>query len=225
MNIATSPTHVVPAILLAALLSAAETVDAALTVFTDRSSWETSIGSFATETFAATDLGDLDPGVNIYNFFTATISANDSGFTAIVEPGAVNGSRELRARISSDFPNDPSSIDVDLFGSVLGIGADFVGTTDGDLLTLTVAGETIQFDQHLAGSGNGFLGVISDTPFNSLVLATENPSLSGEAFVLDDVSFGIPEHNTFGLGILALAGFGFIAWRHTPQQRKEVLAT
>ncbi len=200
MNVTATPAHVAPAILLAALLSAAETVDASLVVFTDRNNWETSIGNFATETFAATNLGDLDPGVNFYNFFTATISANDSGFTAIVEPGAVNGSRELRARISTDFPNDPSSIDVQFLASVLGIGADFVGTTDGALLTMTVAGETIQFDQHLSGSGDGFLGVISDTPFNVLTLATESSTLSGEAFALDDVSFGpnvIPEPTTF----------------------------
>ena len=67
---------------------------------------------------------------------------------------------------------------------MLGIGADFVGTTDGDLLTLVIGSETVQFDQHLSGSGDGFLGVISDTPFNMLTLAKENPSLSGEAFAL-----------------------------------------
>ena len=191
------------------------TADAALTVYTDRSAWETAIGSFATDTFEATALGSLNSGVNVYSFFTATIDANDSGFTTILEPGAVNSSREFRARIGTDFPNDPSSIVVDLFGPVLGIGADFVGTTDGDLLTLTVGSDTVEFDQHLAGSGDGFLGVISNAPFNMLTLGTEIPSLSGEAFALDNVSFGpiVPEPSTYALAVLGLLALGFYGWR------------
>ena len=164
--------------------------EAALTVYTSRNNWQTDIETFATEPFTLTTLGPSLAGINNYGFFTATLDANDSGYTGIVEPGAVNGTREFQARISTDAPNDPSLIDVNLAGPVLGIGADFVGTTDGDSLTITIGSETVQFDQHLPGNGDGFLGVISTTLFSSLKLATEVPTFTGEAFAVDNISFG-----------------------------------
>ncbi len=170
----------------------AANANTALVVYTDRSSLEATVGTVATETFAASTLGDLDPGVNFYSFFTATISANDSGYTAIVEPGVVDGTRELRARLSADFPNDPPSIDVDLFGSVLAIGADFNNTTDGDSLTLVIGSDTVQFDQHLLSGGGGFLDVISDTPVQHADISNGRQYLVGRGVRLGQRQFSCP---------------------------------
>ena len=185
---------------------------AALTVYTSRSNWQAAIGSFATETFAQTGLGPSLLGPNDYGFFTATLDGNLSEYTGIVEPGAVNGTREFQARISTNSPQDPTQIDVQLDGPVLGIGADFVGTTDGDSLRITIGPDVIEFDQHLPGAGNGFLGVVSTTSFSALTLATETPTLLGESFAIDDVSFGPVLLGDFD-GDLDVDGFDFLKWQ------------
>lgn len=187
---------------------------AAITVFTDRAAFETAVGgTVVTETFEASPLGALAVGTTDLGLVSMTIDGNSEGTNEIRDFGNVNGSREFHGDIDTGAA---TFIDVTFdLPLVRGFGGDFASTTTGDLLTVTVAGTTIEFDNFLSGDGDGFLGVTSDVPFANITFRSEDLTSFGEAFQLDNLSFAppaaaVPEPSTLLMGgMVALLGLGY----------------
>lgn len=180
------------------------------TVFTNRAAFELALtGGFSIETFNATPLQTIPAGTTDLGLVDVTITANDGGAPAIIEPGPVNGSRGY----AGDVDLDSTAFNLFTFpGPVNGAGADFTSTLTGDLLTLTVNGNTFLFRDHFTAPGNGFFGIISGTPFTSFSFGAENLTANGEGFNMDDLTFGTvlsvaaPEPGSLAMAMLPLLG-------------------
>ncbi|MEQ8962767.1 MAG: PEP-CTERM sorting domain-containing protein, partial [Coleofasciculus sp. C2-GNP5-27] len=96
-------------------------------------------------------------------------------------------------------PSDSESVEFEFPSQILGFGADFSSTTSNGGLTVSglfdeIPGvDTVVFSEYLQGQGNGFLGIVADTAFNSLSFAMQSPPLAisaaNEAFQIDNFSF------------------------------------
>lgn len=179
--------------------------DNAVIVFTSRVHWATAVGNgVITEDFETSPLGLLPIGTTQLGMIAFT--TDDSGPIAprIEQPGQVNGTRDLFGRVDNrtfggtfhtiSFPFD-----------AIAFGADFDSTTTGDGLEVTVGAAMIRFSDHLSGPGDGFLGVISDAPFDSITFRPVGLPL-GEGFSVDNLSFrAVPEPSSAILAVIAAA--------------------
>ena len=151
------------------LLTGSATVYAIPMGYTTEASWLAALGSvtLSTEDFEATALGSLTaPGTTDVGLFSVTLNAvGDAGTNEVTNESATGMSgRHLNLDIDGDNNTqvDFSSFDV---GGVIGFAGTWASTTTGDLLTLTVNGTTLNFDDFLSGSGNGFFGIVDSMPF------------------------------------------------------------
>ena len=212
---------IVLVVVVAALMAAGPASAAVITVYTNQAAWEAAVGGmFETETF---------DGLPV----TTPLAANTTHALGLVEfeyPGAPDiGSYD------DDLPAITGDPDREFQGSVyqatwgggdtkpgpheftfpydvMAFGADFRTTTSGAMLTATMAGETIAFDDYLADPGTGFLGVVSDTPFTTVVFDADGGGYTNEQFYMDDLSFSnIPEPAT--LSLLGLGALGLVRRR------------
>lgn len=143
---------------------------ASYSTYTDRSTFEAALSSFVTETF--------------------TGGAYNTGFTA------TGSDVSLQSDLLRDQINDDAATSTTYsFGStVMGFGGDF------NLGGVRGSGSGIQFDVDLggstetaatlAGSHNGFFGVISNMGFTSVLLSELNPNTGVETYEVDNLSFG-----------------------------------
>lgn len=132
-----------------------------------------------------------------------SFETDDSGAAPRIQTsGLVNGSTELFGRVDdTTFGGTFNRIHFPF--QVISFGGDFFSTTSGDGLVVSFAGESLLFSDYLE-NGNGFLGVISDVPFNQITFTPAGLPL-GEGFNLDNISFhAVPEPSTCALLILAL---------------------
>ena len=186
----------------------------AVTVYTDRVLWEATVGSgFTTERFlnpiANAEVITLDNGIVSSFVGTGTLGFNrvniDPGRTDW--QGTVDGTGEQV--ILWELPYSVTAFGADLNGINDSPGADglkitgnFNGTGDITLITL-----------------NGFLGIISDTPFDAFTFAAgSNFILFSEDFSIDTFSLGpevapVPLPAAFPLLGGALSLLGFFGWR------------
>jgi hypothetical protein len=197
----------------AALALAALNAQAVLMVFTDRTGWETAItGTIATEDFNGVTPFAMSTGVNSAGLIAIGLTGgstdsriDDGSGGADIDGsnyfhGALDGGGSLGFADSAEILTSPT----------VGFGADWTTTITGGLLTLTILGETVQFDNHLSGIGNGFLGVVSTVVFSSILLDTETGA--AEQFGMDNFSlaFAMPEPATAALLGVAL---GLAGWK------------
>lgn len=105
-----------------------------------------------------------------------------------------------------DAFGSPSSAAV-VTGPILTFGADWISTTTGSGLTVTVGTDFLSFADHLSASGDNFVGVIAAAPFSHIIFDTA--SGGAKELGLDNFSFAtIPEPTTI---VLLLAGVTAIA--------------
>lgn len=177
-------------------------VDAAITVYTDRSAWEAAVGgTFLTEDFNAIPDGPLQLGIN------------DAGLIDIRANGAIGQMRwSSGGLLGETISQDGQTQDLIFPTPVKAFGGDWGDATTNSLLITIVGGETIQFDNYLSGFGDGFLGVVSTASFTEARISDEGTS-GNEVYFLDNVSFSqVPEPGTLGVALVAL-GIGRLGRR------------
>ena len=186
------------AIVLVVTMGVATTSRAAITVFTDRTAWETAVGDFLTEDFNSMPDGALSLGLN------------NAGLIDIRVNGAVAQNQFFNGRFIGDTRSqDGVTQDLVFSTSVVAFGADWGETTTNSLLITNISGETIRFSDYLSGDGTGFLGFVSDVDFAEVTMSDEG--LSGnEVYTMDNLSFSnvVPEPAAIAVwSILGMVGF------------------
>lgn len=192
-----------------------------ITIFTDRSLWDAAVVDFVTEDFESAPLGTLPPNtlVSLGSVdFSYTGSAHPDGEPLIIDPGNVNGSRELNGIVYETSDGGGMSLpgpNVITFPyAITAWGADFTNASTQTNLLIEFAGETIEFVDYHSFPGSGFLGMTSDMPFSTITLDASTGPGAGEAYQLDDLSYSAlpqtPEPSSFALlsiGSVALIGY------------------
>lgn len=202
--------------LLSGLLFGPVTAFSAVTVYTNEAAWlAATSGSISTENFESSPLGALSAGTTDIGSFDITIDNNNEGQIAIVNGGSINGSRQFNGDVDTD---STLSVDFSNFSAspLYAFAGEWASTTSGDLLTVNINGQVVQFDNYLAGTGNGFLGFIDTDGFTSMTFGTEGTTAFGEFFSLDNVQFAsasVPEASSIYLLAFGLLGLFGIARR------------
>ena len=179
---------------------AVSSLQAQLTVFTDRSDWENALGGLivVTEDFNSIDPFEFADGQTLV---TSNLSVTrdgsmngGDGFLAIAdgsEFGNLDGTNFLDGETGAS-PHEVVSFDF-LGRSAFAFGADFFSPFSGDGIALSVAGEIVLLDS-IAGFDSGFVGVISDSAFTTVDIIGNPEKLTfQELWSADNVSYAIPE--------------------------------
>jgi hypothetical protein len=198
-------------------------------VYTERTAWVTAVGSFAADGFESAPLGivertpSYEPDVELDDLAIKLIGAGEMEFH---DSGLVDGTREFQGRISHQSSSVGFSLGwrttllpfppfvVTTRDPLVAFGGDWADSLQEGRLQLTVLGTTIAFDQYLSGKGDGFLGIVSDTPFEVAVVSSTGIGPEGHAFQLDSVVLVVPEPS---VSLLFAAGVAFLGqWRRRP---------
>jgi hypothetical protein len=189
----------------------------AVSVFTNRSAWESAAGSFVTEDFNALTPFEFSTGLNSVGLIdidvTGPVAENQLGGPLTLSGQfAIDGTNHVIGYVLGGGATHPTII---FAGPILGFGADWTSTASGGhLVTMSFDGTTIHFDDYLSGDGTGFLGVIATNPFTEAVFGTE--SSSSEGFGMDNLEI-IPEPSAallLAIGLAGLAAAGRRRLRH-----------
>lgn len=180
--------------------------------YTDRNAWEAETSGSVTETFDSVLPYVMSSGLNsagqiqfeLVNMVDGLgFNTIDNGFFAGLN---INQSPFFRGNLHQ---NDPDAIINLIFPyPVVAFSGDFMSTHSSDTLILEVNGMQYDFEELIPSlNGDGFLGLISTSPFTSLTLFdpvqhdfSNNIFRLSESFGLDNVSYAeIPEPITFSL--------------------------
>ncbi len=188
-----------------------------LQVFTDPEAWFLAVSDYevVVEEF---DLptGPLEVGENRVGMIDITITGTEGGI-----PSIAGGDNVSNIDGSSFFFNDVGDTNGNLYSDfsfdsmIVGFGSWFTSTLTGNLATIDIGGESVNFSDHLSGIGDGFLGILSDMAFSQFRFAAETNSDFGEAFGVDNFNFAkagsseVPEPTTVALLGLGLVGVAF----------------
>jgi hypothetical protein len=188
----------------------------ALTIYTDanggRAAWEAAI----------TNLG--------FNFTTDTFSTNraeaatitfDSGVVSTGVGGTgsnfISGGRYTGfvETASTAFPTAYDQITWTFPTAVVGFAADWFNTASAARLTVRgnfdgTGNQTVNFFTQLGSPGDGFLGIVGNAPFSTVVFDTAGGG--SESYQADNLSFSTTPIPTPAL-LPGLVGMGLAAWR------------
>lgn len=185
---------------------------AALIVYTDRSAWNAVVGAQSMEVFSASShFGNL-------NGFSISQHGNISGPTgSVIADGSgtnnVDGTHYWHGIVDAFlfrtvFPR------LNFHAPIAAFGADWASTTDEGRLSMNIGGEIINFSDHLP-TGDGFLGIVSDTLFSTIGFDHERfMSNELEVFGMDNVAFSTEASFSVSVpGIALLMGLGLAMLR------------
>ncbi len=222
-------------------------VHGAVVTFTNRTDFTGALGTASTVT---EDFSNNPPGftpipvntqfdVGAFDVFYTT--ANNSSQPTIALRNSA-GDQRLDLQLdsgngagASELGRVTTSIEFRFDNEIFGFGGDWGEATgafsldDGNLLTITVNGDTISIDDLLGdppGTGadeNGFVGFLSDLPFTSITL-TGTAVFSVDSFSFDNailVGPPVPEPST--LLVTAVFGIGFLHRRR--RRNRQAAAT
>ncbi len=186
---------------------------AGVVTFTDRLAWEAAVGGvFTLEDFSSVssavyettpvDVGDFTVSVSGTTFGSSwhNISSTGAGGAAF---NSVNGTQQLNVA-TGDQGGTTLAFDFNIFA----FGADFAGVSDSRTTSIFIDG--LQID--IPALTGGFFGFVSDTAFNSNLLALTAGSADGfgmDNLVYASQSSSVPEPGSLALLGLGLAGIGF----------------
>ena len=194
---------------------------ASVTVFTDRTAWEMAVAgqTIVNEDFEGVATGTL-PGGGVESTLGSIgfsyLGGPDGAEPEVVDSGSVNGSRELNGEVNADgTPSGDHTISF-LGETVNAFAGDWDSTLTGSQLVIELLGETILFSDFLTGSGDGFLGFVSDMAFDNFLITVAGvgaPTTTSEVFSLDDASFAlvseVPLPAALPMFLAGLAAFRF----------------
>ncbi len=206
-----------------AAIPAGSTFGSVIDVYTSRTAWEAAAGTVYIESFDNLPEGFLYPGTTQLEFVSFYLDAgpSDNG-PKIAGTGTyiINGTPFLSGHVftpgqGGGGTTTPTVHTFTFPTPVTAWGADFEDTLTGDNLRFDFGDQSIAMSAYLRGSGTGFIGIVSDTPFTELTIRTDDASSSNaEYFGMDDLSFNaIPEPAT--LGMLAFGAAALL-----PRRRK-----
>jgi hypothetical protein len=189
--------------------------------FTNEADWLAALGGSAvvTEDFESSPIGPLPLGSTDIGLFDVSLNAVDTnGLTEILDPGFVNGTRDLRGSVYDDLANGPTQIAFIFDAAVRGVAGDFFDATSADRLTITLSGVTFNVSDHLGVPGNGFLGFVDNDPFTQIIFGTQNAAVQpNEAFNIDNVRISpastVPEPPPMALLAAGIMILGWKRWR------------
>lgn len=198
--------------LLAAL--AAVPAEAAVTTFTSLSGWQAAAGFSILEDFSSAPVGPLAPGTTDIGAFSIFIDKNGENANRIAA-GTPN--------FFSGYIDNPSdSLSTGAFqlrflfdAPITAFAASWASTTSGDQLRATIDGTTLQFVDLLGTPGTGFLGFVSDNPFDFMTFSIgfASSTIDGEAFSMGNARLSatpptvdVPEPAAAALLLAAIAG-------------------
>jgi len=186
-------------------------------VYTDRTAWQTAVGSYLTETFESVALGPLPAGTSTLGLLTFYADVADPLFLYIAVEW--NGTQTLTSDIwqpQYGGGTTQTGLEQFTFGSpITAWGADFYDASTGALLIIGIGPTDLNLVTYLPYPGTGFFGVIAPGGFTVVSLRANGGNAVDEWFGMDNVSFSsaggaIPEPGTAALVVLGLAAGAFL---------------
>ena len=205
------------ALFLCVMTAFSTTTSAALDVYFDRTSWEAALGG---EIPVVEDFNDVSPFefADGESLVTSKLSVTrdgganaGDGALAIVdggEFGTIDGTNFLDGETGIE-PHETVIIEF-LGQSVFAYGSDYTSPFSGDGIGLEVDGETVLLDS-IPDFDTGFVGVVSDTPFDSVsIVGTADAISFQELWSADNLSYAAVIPEPASLSLLLIGGLFFM---------------
>ena len=209
---------------------------ATVTTFSDRTNWETAVGTFQEENFNSTPAIDPIPNNTVFDFglfnmFYTTATGIDEVVNAVnLSPASINGSQQINLAFDTAGTDSTTLLELQFDSPVTAFGATWNGIRNEipdptspfgpPNLKINVGGATIQLNTFLGpaplafnspSQDGGFLGFTSDMPFSSISFTADGT----EIFHFDDavLSTTAPVPAPSALLLMGSGLVGVVGWQ------------
>jgi len=178
----------------------------AFSVYTDRLSWEQAMLAAGVDRIVTDTFDNNILNANSITFDTGVVSTGINGNTT---NDVMDGFYFGEIDSDGDALFDPVTLEpIDVMESitwtfpheVIGFGADFYSTSNSEGLQVSGTFDGIDFQidflETLGNPGNGFLGIVGNTPIQQITFQTrtdDSSPVQNEFWVADNLSFGTPK--------------------------------